>query len=78
MTTERIWLLVNKRRAQCGKEPIALIRIQRIARLLWPAPAKPMRPAMFKAYNKTPPPFTRWDIPAPRDGRPAFKSDNRR
>lgn len=77
MTTERIWLLVNKRRTQRGKEPIPLSRIQRIVRAMWPR-AEQRRPPVFKAYNKTPPPFTRWDIPAPRDGRPAFKSDNRR
>ncbi len=53
MTVERIWLLVNKRRAQRGKEPIALTRIQRIARLFWPAQAKPMRPAMFKSALQT-------------------------
>ena len=77
MTVERIWILVNKRRAQRGKDPIALSRIQRIARVMWPRLDRSRSP-VFKAYNKPRPPFSRWGIPAPQCGRPPFKSDNRR
>lgn len=77
MTTERIWLLVNKRRAQRGKEPVSLSRVQRIIRLLFGEPEKPLRDPVFsKAFFHAPP--KRWDIPSPQGLRPPFKSDNRR
>jgi hypothetical protein len=77
MTIERIWLLVNKRRSERGKEPVKLSHIQRIVKLLYGVPEKPIRsPAFGKAFFHKP--YKRWDIPAPNDGRPPFKSDNRR
>lgn len=77
MTTEGIWLTVNKRRAQHGKWPIKLSHVQRIIRLMFGEPEKPARTTAFsKAFFHAN--YKRWDVPAPNGGRPPFKSDNRR
>ncbi len=77
MTVERIWLLINKRRADRGKLPVKLSAVQRIVRLMLGEPPKPLRAAPFSKASFPKPP-RRWDLPAPQGGRPAFKSDNRR
>jgi hypothetical protein len=77
VTIERIWLLVNKHRSVRGKGPVKLSHVQRIIRLMFGEPEKPHRaPAFGKAFFHKP--YKRWDMAAPDDGRPPFKSDNRR
>jgi hypothetical protein len=56
---------------------VKLSHVQRIIRLMLGNPDKPLRaPAFGKAFSHKP--YKRWDLPAPNDGRPPFKSDNRR
>ena len=61
MTAERIWLLVNKRRADRRREPVTLARVQRALRIMLPCSTRPQRSPLWHA------------APAPNGGRPPFR-----
>lgn len=64
MTAERVWLLVNKRRTERGKEPVSLSRVQRALRWLRREPRCVVRHPVFSKMNRAPMPSRRWDVPS--------------
>lgn len=63
MSPEQVWAAVNLRRVTRNREPVSLLRIQRILRLIRGAPPRVHRSMAFDRRLSSGI-DSRWDIPA--------------